>query len=93
MTWSVSKAKAKLSEVLARARRGPQLIASRGETVAVVLSKAEYEALLQASRAPQASPMQQWLARVEVLKQAGSLELELPPRVVDAPRPLPFDDD
>ena len=91
MNWSVSEAKAKLSEVLARARKGPQVIESRGEEVAVVISKRDFDRLQAASEKPAPSPMQQWLDWVARLKGRADLELELPPRRVEAERPSAFD--
>ena len=44
--WPLQEAKARLSEVVESAQReGPQEISVRGQTVAVVVSKAEYERL------------------------------------------------
>lgn len=95
MTWSVSQAKARLSEVIAKARRAPQVIESRGEEVAVVLSKAEYERLR--SVEPQKTGIQKWLELTERLRAEGELNLELPSRAEDIElerqRPIPFADD
>lgn len=45
-SWQLQEAKARLSEVVASARRdGPQEISVRGEPAVVVLSTPEYEAL------------------------------------------------
>ena len=90
MNWSVSEAKAKLSEVLARARRSPQVIESRGQTVAVVLSKQEFDRLQELTRKPAPNPMKQWLEWVSELKRGTDLELKLPPRRLDPERPSPF---
>ncbi len=92
MSWSVSEAKARLSEVLARARRGPQVIENRGEPVAVVLSKQEYDRLQQLHQPPQPSAMAELLALTDRLKQQGDFELELPPRALEPERADPFDD-
>ena len=44
--WQLQEAKARLSEVVSSSRReGPQEISLRGEPVAVVISKAEYDRL------------------------------------------------
>lgn len=44
--WQVQEAKARFSELLRHAAKdGPQAITVRGQTTAVVLSKAEYERL------------------------------------------------
>jgi len=46
MTWTLAQAKDQLSEVVRRAvDQGPQTISVRGKETAVVLSKAEFEAL------------------------------------------------
>ena len=45
-SWQLQEAKARLSELVKRAAsEGPQDITVRGEAVAVVLSRAEYERL------------------------------------------------
>lgn len=80
MSWSVSEAKAKLSALLAKARRVPQVIENRGEEVAVVMSMDEYRRLKAAEAAPKETPMQAWLAAVEKLKAGRDLAIELPPR-------------
>jgi antitoxin Phd len=47
-TWQLQEAKDRFSEVLERAlTEGPQLIALRGEPVAVLISNAEYARLTQ----------------------------------------------
>lgn len=46
MAWTLAEAKDQLSEVVRRAvDQGPQIISVRGKDTAVLLSKAEYEAL------------------------------------------------
>ena len=46
-TWQLQEAKAKLSELVRRARsEGPQTITVRGEPAVVVISIEEYERLL-----------------------------------------------
>ncbi|MFJ3056040.1 type II toxin-antitoxin system Phd/YefM family antitoxin [Herbaspirillum sp. NPDC087042] len=50
-TWQIQEAKAQLSELLrASERSGPQEITWHGRSVAVVLSKADYERLSGAGR-------------------------------------------
>jgi len=44
-TWTVSEAKAKLSEVIDKARNEPQTILNRGHKVAVILEAAQFESL------------------------------------------------
>ena len=47
MDWSLQDAKNRFSEVVQRARRqGPQIVTLRGERAAVVLSAADYDALV-----------------------------------------------
>jgi prevent-host-death family protein len=43
--WQIQTAKNKLSELLKRAQKEPQVITKHGENVAVVISYAEYERL------------------------------------------------
>lgn len=83
MTWSVSKAKAKLSEVLVRARRGPQVIESHGQAVAVVISKDEYDRLARESATPKQTALAAFLEFTDSLKAHGSLDLEIAPRSLD----------
>jgi len=93
MSWSVSEAKARLSEVLSRARRGPQVIENRGEAVAVVVSKAEFDRLQQAQARPQPTALAALVDFTEKLKQGGDLALEIPARTLEPDRAIPFDDD
>lgn len=77
--WPVAEAKARLSEVLRRARtEGPQRIGEKEPCI--VISQAEWQRLTS-----QRPPLGQWL--VEEL--AGSGELELPTRR-DLGRAVPF---
>lgn len=89
MSWSVSEAKARLSALLSKARRAPQVIQSRGESVAVVLSISEYERLRGLERQPRTTAMQAWLSEVERLKAGGDLSIDLPARRVSDDRPGP----
>lgn len=92
--WSVSEAKARLSELLGKVRRAPQVIENRGEEIAVVISIAEYERLRERDQEPVETPMQKWLAHVEVLKAGRDLSFDVPPRRVDdAHRQVDFGDD
>ena len=93
MTWSVSEAKARLSEVLSRARKGPQVIENRGEAVAVVISKREFDRLSLLEAAPRPSAMAEFLEFTQKLKARGDLEFELPARPLELDRPLLFTDD
>ncbi|MEW6431728.1 MAG: type II toxin-antitoxin system Phd/YefM family antitoxin [Myxococcota bacterium] len=89
MSWSVSEAKAKLSALLAKARRAPQVIENRGEAVAVVLSMDEYRRLTELEAQPRETPMQAWLASVERLKAGRDLSIDLPPRRLSDDRESP----
>ncbi len=80
--WTVQEAKAKLSEVLERARAGEaQVIGARDPCV--VVSMEDYKRLTRSEEEPH---MGKWL--VENL--AGLGEIELPSRGDD--RPIPFAD-
>jgi prevent-host-death family protein len=80
--WTVQDAKAKLSQVLQRARSGDAQIIGAQEPC-VVVSLAEYERLKRGSNSPH---LGQWL--VENAPRVG--DIDLPPRTSD--RPVPFDD-
>lgn len=66
-TWSLAEAKAKLSEVVERAKtRGPQHLTKNGKDAAVVLSAEEYRRLSERGDIPKSPPS--WLdARYRVL--------------------------
>lgn len=91
MGWSVSAAKARLSEVLGEAKRAPQVIENRGTAVAVVLSAEAYAALSKRAEAPKPSPMAQWLDETAKLKAAHDLSLEVAPRRGGRRKPPTFD--
>ncbi|MDP3236110.1 MAG: type II toxin-antitoxin system Phd/YefM family antitoxin [Myxococcales bacterium] len=93
MNWSVSEAKARLSEVLARARKSPQVIENRGESVAVIISKQEFDRLSQLGAEPRPSAMAELLEFTQKLKARGALEFELPRRELEPERAMPFLDD
>ena len=84
--WSTADAKARLSEVIERARKGPQRIQSRGRDVAVVVSHDEMERLRAAARP---TPMHAFLAVAEALRAEGAMTLEVPPRKRTRGRALP----
>lgn len=90
MSWSVSEAKAKLSLVLSRARKGPQIIENRGEAVAVVISKAEYDRMEQVQAKPEPSAMSELLELTRKLKEEGDLDFDLPGRELEPDRPNPI---
>jgi prevent-host-death family protein len=93
MNWNVATAKARLSELLKKARGGPQVIENRGEPVAVVLSTAEYQRLQQAAEAPRPSAMHAVVELTQGLRGADGLGLELPRRRVGRGRPAPVFED
>jgi len=79
--WSVAEAKAKLSNLLKRAREGePQIIGEKAPCV--VISLDEYERLKALEDKPH---LGKWLAE----NFCGLGEIELPPR--DERRPSPFE--
>jgi len=80
--WTIQEAKAKLSEVLKRAREGEAQIIGAQEPC-VVISMDEYKRLSSKSEEPH---LGKWL--VENLRGLG--EIELPSRGDD--RPVPFAD-
>ena len=89
--WSVSDAKARLSDVLREATHRPQVIENRGQEIAVVLGIDEYRRLraIQEKTAPR-QRLAEFLRDTERLRNEGGAELELPRR---EPRPSPFSDD
>ena len=80
--WTVAEAKARLSEVLRRSEEeGPQLIGTRKEFV-IVPARVWYE-----KNKPRQS-LGQWL--IENMPHLG--EIEVPPRLEERERPVPFAD-
>ena len=83
--WTVQEAKAKLSEVLKRAKGGePQVIGAQDPCI--VISMAEYRRL-------SARDEEQHLGRWLVDNAPRGFELELPPRGDDRPDPFAWFDD
>lgn len=80
--WTVQEAKAKLSQVLQRARSGEAQVIGANEPC-VVISLAEYKRLTGTGNA---AHLGRWL--IENAPRIG--DIDLPPRVKD--RPVPFDD-
>jgi prevent-host-death family protein len=75
-TWSLADAKAKLSEVVERAKtQGPQHLTKNGKDAAVVLSAEEYRRLVEAGDgSPKRPPA--WLdARFRILSDDEHAEL------------------
>ena len=93
MRWSVSEAKARLDELLTKARRAPQVIESRGEPVAVVISKAEFDRLRALEAETQPTPLARLLEFTDSLKLRADLTLDLPARTVDDMRATVFADE
>ncbi len=87
--WSTADAKARLSEVLVRARSRPQRIQRSGRDVAVVVSVEEMDRLRAAAAYPVPTPMQEFLRRAEELRAEGAMDLEIPPRRGSRGRRLP----
>ena len=76
--WSIAAAKAKLSQVVERANRAPQVLENRGDPVAVVVAIADYRRL-----AEQDSRRAKWLAFLQLsaaLGEGGGVNLEIPRR-------------
>ncbi|MEO8541818.1 MAG: type II toxin-antitoxin system Phd/YefM family antitoxin [bacterium] len=89
-TWQLQEAKNKLSEVIRRAREeGPQTITVRGEDAVVVMPAEEYERLVgkPAQRESFYEFATRWAPRME------GIDLVIPPRLIDPPRPVLFDDE
>ena len=89
--WSVAEAKAQLSEVLARSRVQPQVIARRGRRVAVVVGAEEYDALVAGHGA--GTTRARWLAfleRAAALRDESGDEFDAPVRTA---RPSPLADE
>ncbi len=70
--WTITDAKARLSEVIRAAEKEPQRITLRGEEKAVVISSEEYRRLRKGK--PDRTPYEIWRAAPKVA------ELELPSR-------------
>ena len=81
-TWTISEAKAKLSEILRLAsEEGPQRIGSR--TPYIVIPETVWK-----NHSEQRQPFGQWL--VENMSECAGAELELPDRKEVSQRPIPF---
>jgi prevent-host-death family protein len=80
MTWTLARAKDRLSEVIRQAREaGPQTISVRGEPKAVVISREDYEAL----RDPGAPKTLKDLLRAMNLEGVDLARDQRPPRDID----------
>jgi prevent-host-death family protein len=86
--WSVARAKAQFSAVLAHAERAPQLVERRGKPVAVVLGARDFSKIgeLEGVTLFQ-TRWKRFLDFSSVLRAEGGAELEIPRR---RPRPSPF---
>lgn len=79
--WSVADAKARLSELMQRARERPQTIERRGRPLVVVVSVDQFEGSDDRAR------WRDFLETSEAIRGAGGGELRVPRR---APRRSPF---
>ena len=70
--WSIRDAKNHLSEVVEAAQRSPQAITKRGRPAVVVLSKNDYDRLLQ-QREPLTSFFARGLEGVEIERIEGAM--------------------
>ncbi|HEY6507441.1 MAG TPA: type II toxin-antitoxin system Phd/YefM family antitoxin [Vicinamibacterales bacterium] len=83
--WSVATAKAELSRLLRSAQRTPQVIETRGQPVAVVMSFDDYRSLAERERR-----LGRWKSFLDLsagLRAQGGADLEIPVRHL---RPSPF---
>ena len=86
--WGLAEAKARLSEVLERSERAPQIIKRRSRAVAVVSSLEDFEALEARARAGSAQQrMKRFLDASAAVRSEGGVELKLATR---EPRKSPF---
>jgi prevent-host-death family protein len=87
--WQVAEAKAKLSELLAKAVTGPQTIERRGKPVAVVVGIEAYAAATeQLLSASVEARMARFLEHCAALRARGGVTLRVGRR---ASRPSPFE--
>ena len=87
-SWGLAEAKARLSEVLERAKVEPQIIEKRGRAVGVVVDIDQFgEAERRARLGSAESRIRSFLAAAAAVREAGGVELELPVR---QPRKSPF---
>jgi prevent-host-death family protein len=86
-TWSVAKAKAQFSTVVARAGKSPQRITRRGRPVAIVTG---IDPSGQVMPIASANPMGDFLRRCAELRSDGDLGLVLKARKAARFRPSPF---
>jgi prevent-host-death family protein len=80
MEWSVVEAKSKLSELLKRALKEPQIIESRNEPVAVVLSIQEYQSIMRLINKPESPMARLFEASRNAREACGKTGLKLPRR-------------
>ena len=86
--WGLAEAKARLSEVLERAKQEPQVIEKRGKAVVVVVDIGQFGAAEERARRGSAEGrMRSFLDAAAAVREAGGVELELPAR---QPRKSPF---
>jgi prevent-host-death family protein len=86
--WGLAEAKARLSEVLARATREPQVIRRRGRVVGVVVDIEQFgETQRRAIAGSAAQRMQAFLDASAAIRRQGGVDLKIPRR---EPRRSPF---
>jgi prevent-host-death family protein len=86
--WSVAEAKSRLSELIEHAGRRPQVIERRGEPVAVVVGKQDFELLGDSTTGTlRAARLASFLELSSQISRAGGAELRIAPRTR---RPSPF---
>jgi|WetSurMetagenome_2_1015567.scaffolds.fasta_scaffold512348_1 hypothetical protein len=88
--WNVARAKARLSELLDRARVEPQTIQRRRRDAGILVAPEEF-ARLRAAAARAEGPMKAFLELTERLKREGALDLRLPRRRARRAGPSPFE--
>ncbi len=87
-SWGLAEAKARLSEVLERAKSGPQIIKRRGRSVAVVVDFERFgEGERRAMLGSAAHRMKAFLEASAEIRADGGVELSIPRR---EPRKSPF---
>jgi len=86
--WGLAEAKARLSEVLERAAREPQIIKRRGRAVGVVVDIERFGETERRARAGSASQrMRAFLDISAAIREQGGVDLPMPKR---EPRKSPF---
>ena len=84
--WKLSEAKARFSEVVASAKKEPQVITSRRKPVAVLVDFDGFEELQVLKSAAERPSITDLLGELQEIYKDEPEELELPPRI-DRPAP------